>query len=104
MLSNGKKDKVGPFNFCRLCTQESIRCEGGRSSILTYEVLLKDLPSRSLLQILNGDTDFDILQRTCAKSSEESVSDPNPKWQVAAMLKFPSLSQVRVTRSLTIPI
>ena len=65
---------------------------------------MKDLSSRSLLQILNGDTDFDILQRICAKSSEESVSDPISKWQGAAMLKFPSLSQVRVTRSLTIPL
>ena len=65
---------------------------------------MKDLSSRSLLQILNGDTDFDILQRICAKSTEESVSDPISKWQGAAMLKFPSLSQVRVTRSLTIPL
>ncbi|KAM7440523.1 hypothetical protein ABFA07_010216 [Porites harrisoni] len=36
---------------------------------------------------------LDVKERICAKSSEESVSDPNLKWQGAAMLKFPSLSQ-----------
>ena len=45
-----------------------------------------------------------ISQITFAKSGEESVSDPKLKWQAAAMLKFPPLSQVRVTRSLVIPI
>ena len=36
------------------------------------------------------------------RSGKESVSDPKSKWQTAAMLKFPALSQVRVTRSLVI--
>lgn len=45
-----------------------------------------------------------ISQITFAKSGEESVSDPKSKWQTAATLKFPSLSQVRVAKILVITI